>query len=236
LYEFVAHFISDFLILMSCTVIIRMFRNVSPVTLPCCSYRRRKYTELSENWSSEKSYLLSDNVERVSEATWQYTTAHAGYWRLLTHAHNMQYLLLFHGHSGYTNAPVITYIACLRCLAVSVAETHPGSWSPKQPHSWRVSSACFTVKQVIHQRGMCQLYKLLLASSVMWWRVALPKSDTPCTRVPLKLFIVLYPFLIPKLGKFPWIDRPSSSDFWNLAASLFPVFLFIWSFCSNECC
>jgi hypothetical protein len=48
----VMHYIRAFLI-MSCTVIVHMLRNVSPVTLPCCSYRRRKYTELSERWSSE---------------------------------------------------------------------------------------------------------------------------------------------------------------------------------------
>jgi len=90
-----------------------------------------------------KSYLLSDNVEEACEATWQYTTAHARYWRLLTHSNNMQYLLLFHGHSGYTNAPVITYIACLGCFAVSFSrcETHRASWSPKQPH-WRCVFTC----------------------------------------------------------------------------------------------
>jgi hypothetical protein len=148
-------------LMLSCTVIIYMLRNVSPVTLPCCSYRRRKYTELSEIWSSEKSYLLSDNVGKACEATWQYNTAHAGYWRLLIHLHNKQYLLLFHGHSGYANAPVITYIACFGCLAISVAVRRA---DPQNNRTHDLCSrACFTVKQVTHQRGLCQSYKLLLA-------------------------------------------------------------------------
>ena len=86
---------------------------------------------------------------------------------ILTHPHNMQYLLLFHGLSGYTNAPFITYIACLRCLAVSVAVRRSPRADPRNNRTRDVCScACFTLKPVT-QRGMCQLYTLLLASSVL---------------------------------------------------------------------
>jgi hypothetical protein len=104
----VMHYIRAFLIL-SCTVIVYMPRHVRPGTLPCCSYRRRKYTELSESWSSvnlifyqtmwKKPVRPHDNIIRRMQDT-------EGYW----HPHNMQYLLLFHGHSGYTNARADTQI------------------------------------------------------------------------------------------------------------------------------
>jgi hypothetical protein len=79
------HYIRAFLIL-SCTVIVYMLRKFSPVTLQCCSYRRRKHTELSESWCSEnlifyqtvckKPVRPHDNMIRRMQDT-------EGYWHTL---------------------------------------------------------------------------------------------------------------------------------------------------------
>jgi hypothetical protein len=47
------------------------------------------------------------NVVQSGNQKWQYgaRALHAGYLRLQTHTHTMQYLLLFHYNSGCTNAP-----------------------------------------------------------------------------------------------------------------------------------
>jgi len=60
-----------------------------------------------------KSCRLWGNVEKYStagQATYENTNGaraplHTGRQRLHTHTQNMQYLLRFHGNSGYTNAP-----------------------------------------------------------------------------------------------------------------------------------
>jgi len=145
--------------------------------------------------------------------------------------------MLFHGHSGYTNALVITYIACLGCLAVNFSgcETHPASWSPKQPHLWCV----FTC--VLHSE----------ASNTSAWYVPVIQvatcikcnvvtCDTPLSRIRLVrsfdlsyLLFCIYS-LYQDWGNFHELtDRlPRTVRISLHRYSL--LFLFIWSFCSNE--
>jgi len=60
---------------------------------------------------SRNSFCLWDTVAKyrtvvqATDGNMASCVLHAGYLRLQTHTHNMQYLLLFHCNSGRTNAP-----------------------------------------------------------------------------------------------------------------------------------
>ena len=112
---------------------------------------------------------------------WQYgaCTLHAGYLRLLTHAYNMEYLLLFHCNGGCMNTPHVTlHIHCIPCLYLlmvssvfhahisSICLCHP---SPCVIHpSVPLSSSLF-----VTTTHMCKWVKVLCVYMMHNWKDAL---------------------------------------------------------------
>jgi hypothetical protein len=61
-------------------------------------------------------YGIMENIVERGRPEMAICALQAGYLRLQTHAHNIRYILLFHGNNGYANAPqwcVYRHIACL---------------------------------------------------------------------------------------------------------------------------